>query len=159
MFRGLGGERALGGSASDGCVLLSFGLGVRPIGPPGRLILAQFQSTRIILPPSVAILAQAVLAQGFGRHLDARVSQEERWLPMDDVWLLVVKGNLRDRIELLGCEKRYEDMTEAQRILRDAAKLQGLKAWGTDLDPEAKPERPRWAGGPSSTCGRSTQLA
>ena len=65
---------------------------------------------------------------------------------MDDVLLLVVSGNLRHRIELLGCEKRYEDMTEAQRILHDAAKLQG-HAWGADLDPEAKPERPRWANG------------
>ena len=35
-------------------------------------------------------------------------------------------------------------MTEAQRLLHDAANLQA-HAWGTNLDPEAKPERPQWA--------------
>ena len=64
---------------------------------------------------------------------------------MSSVRLLVVTGNLRHRIEKLGCEKRYEDMTEDQRILHDAAKLQGLNAWGADLDPMGKPERPLWA--------------
>ena len=55
------------------------------------------------------------------------------------VWLLVVKGNLSHRIELLGVEKPEQALTEPQRRLRIAAREQGF-----DAEP---PERPSWANG------------
>ena len=58
---------------------------------------------------------------------------------MGVVWLLVVRGNLRHRILLLGVEKLEEALTEPQRRLRIAAREQGF-----DAEP---PERPAWANG------------
>ena len=56
----------------------------------------------------------------------------------DVVWLLVVKGNLRHRIDLLGVEHAYEIVSETQRCLRDNARdIYSL---------EICPERPVWAG-------------
>ena len=62
------------------------------------------------------------------------------------VWLLVVKGNLRHRIELLGAEKPINDLTPPQRILRDAAMAQEL----ADND-DTGPDRPSVAHGVSCT--------
>ena len=57
----------------------------------------------------------------------------------DVVWLLVVKGNLRHRIDLLGVEHEYEILNETQRCLRDSVRdIYSL---------EICPERPVWAGG------------
>ena len=57
----------------------------------------------------------------------------------DVVWLLVVKGNLRHRIDWLGVEHDYEILNETQRCLRDSVRdIYSL---------EICPERPVWAGG------------
>ena len=57
---------------------------------------------------------------------------------MDDVvWVLVVKGNLAHRIDCLGVEKEQGSLSATQRVLRDAAKSQGV---GSD-----PPERLEWA--------------
>jgi len=64
---------------------------------------------------------------------------------MSDVWLLVVKGNLRHRIEKLGVEKADADLSQGQRRLREAARLQNFGP-GQAGEPE-HPERPAWANG------------
>ena len=61
---------------------------------------------------------------------------------MTRAWLLVVKGNLRHRIELIGMEKPKEELTDAQRKLREAAEAVPCRG----LAPE-NPERPGWANG------------
>jgi len=64
---------------------------------------------------------------------------------MSDVWLLVVKGNLRHRIDKLGVEKADADLLEGQRRLREVARLQNFGP-GQAGEPE-HPERPAWATG------------
>ena len=61
-----------------------------------------------------------------------------------DVYLLVVKGNLRHRVDLLGAETAENNLTEAQRKLREAAQ----KQW-EDIAEENHQlaERPDWAHG------------
>ena len=46
----------------------------------------------------------------------------QRSIMSDVVWLLVVKGNLRHRIDLLGVEHEYEILNETQRCLRDSVR-------------------------------------
>ena len=58
---------------------------------------------------------------------------------MGDVLLMVVKGNLRHRIEKLGIEKSESQLTEGQHRLREIARL---KKFGS-----CRPERPDWARG------------
>ena len=53
--------------------------------------------------------------------------------------LLVAKGNLRHRIELLGAEKDWRLLSRAQRELRDVAVAQNFSL--------ERPERPSWANG------------
>jgi len=62
---------------------------------------------------------------------------------MSNVFLLVVKGNLRHRVDLLGAEAAEESLTEAQRKLREAAQ----KQWKCRSKEDAQPERPTWANG------------
>ena len=75
-----------------------------------------------------------------------------------DAWLLVVKGNLRHRIDLLGVEGEYKALNETQRGLRDI--VRGGRPASDSLDSSAPPatdsldsseqpcpERPVWAGG------------
>lgn len=67
---------------------------------------------------------------------------------MSILWLLVVKGNLRHRIEKLGVEKADSELTEDQRRLREIA-LQQFEV-GKDAGQEGQqqhPERPHWANG------------
>ena len=56
--------------------------------------------------------------------------------------MLVVKGNLRHRVDLLGAETHVSSLTEAQKKLREAANVQ----WGDSCCEECA-ERPRWANG------------
>ena len=58
---------------------------------------------------------------------------------MGDVLLIVVKVNLRHRIEKLGIEKLESQLTEGQQRLRAIA---GLEKFGS-----CPPERPDWARG------------
>ena len=73
-------------------------------------------------------------------------------------WLLVVKGNLRHRIGLLGVEKEYKALSETQRALRDIVRggrpvSDSLDSSGPpamdslDSSEQPCPERPGWAGG------------
>ena len=56
----------------------------------------------------------------------------------DVVWLLVVKGNLRHRIDLLGVDHEYQILNETQQRLRESVR---------DIySQETCPERPVWAG-------------
>lgn len=66
---------------------------------------------------------------------------------MSGLWLLVVKGNLRHRIEKLGVEKADSDLTEDQRKLREYAQLQ-VQGFGSEKGAcQEHPERPPWANG------------
>ena len=58
---------------------------------------------------------------------------------MGDVLLMVVKGNLRHRIEKLGIEKSESQLTEGQHRLREIARLQKFGS--------CPPERPDWGRG------------
>jgi len=58
---------------------------------------------------------------------------------MANICLLVVKGNLRHRIEKLGMEKSPPQLSEDQAKLREIAVEMGFDC--------ATPERPDWAGG------------
>ena len=58
---------------------------------------------------------------------------------MDYVLLLVVKGNLKHRIEKMGTEIRQDDLNPAQKVLRKIAEDQGFNS--------VPPERPAWANG------------
>ena len=55
------------------------------------------------------------------------------------VWLLVVKGNLKHRIELLGYEKDSKTLRPEQIVLRETAQRV--------YPGEEQPERPTWAHG------------
>ena len=59
-----------------------------------------------------------------------------------DAFLLVVKGNLRHRIDLLGVEALEEALDETQRRLRSF-----VRALPATEDPGSCPERPDWASG------------
>ena len=56
--------------------------------------------------------------------------------------MLVVKGTLRHRIELIGMEQPKEELTDAQRKLREAAEAMPCRG-----HPPEDPERPGWANG------------
>ena len=58
---------------------------------------------------------------------------------MEFVYLLVVKGNLKHRIQKLGTEVHKDDLTDIQKVLRKIAEDQ---RWGS-----FPPERPSWANG------------
>mmetsp|Transcript_17392 Transcript_17392/g.47462 ORF Transcript_17392/g.47462 Transcript_17392/m.47462 type:complete len:720 (-) Transcript_17392:152-2311(-) len=62
---------------------------------------------------------------------------------MTNVWLLVVKGNLRHRIEILGVEKPSAELSDEQKALRHAATEQ---RFNSDVVCQF-PERPPWANG------------
>ena len=75
-----------------------------------------------------------------------------------DAWLLVAKGNLRHRIDLLGVEGEYKALNETQRGLRDIVRggrpaSDSLDSSGPpatdslDSSEQPCPERPVWAGG------------
>ena len=51
------------------------------------------------------------------------------------MWLMVVRGSLRHRVEKLGVEKPQAELTEPQRLLREAA------------GPVPESQRPGWASG------------
>ena len=57
---------------------------------------------------------------------------------------LVVKANLRHRIEKLGAEKSEEELSELQRQLKEVAREQ---IWNSSSRRDELPERPRWANG------------
>ena len=61
------------------------------------------------------------------------------------VWLLVAKGSQRHLIEKLGLEKSDYELTDPQRLLREAAQAAAQEA---DEQPLEEPlERPKWAKG------------
>ena len=65
------------------------------------------------------------------------------------VWLMIAKGSLRHRIEKLGLEKADAELTEPQRLLREAAQA-AAQVQEADEEPDEEhrpPERPRWAKG------------
>ena len=66
------------------------------------------------------------------RNIEALALHEESIL-----WLVIVQGSLRHRIDLLGVEKDQELLSEPQRVLRDAAVNQ--------FQGGHPPERPNWA--------------
>ena len=74
-----------------------------------------------------------------------------------DAWLLVAKGNLRHRIDLLGVEGEYKALNETQRGLSDIVRggrpaSDSLDSSGPpatdslDSSEQPCPERPVWAG-------------
>ena len=70
---------------------------------------------------------------------------------MDDVWLLVVKGSLKHRIDILGVERPRHELTEAQRQLHEAAEKchDEFPSWweGSVDHKDCVFERPPWARG------------
>ena len=65
-----------------------------------------------------------------------------------DAFLLVVKGNLRHRIDLLGVEAHDAVLNDTQRRLREIVRAQPAGvAHVTDGERPPCPERPDWAGG------------
>ena len=75
-------------------------------------------------------------------ELSRRVSR--RW-PI--IVVMTIKGNLRHRIAKLGSEKAPEELTDAQRVLRNIAMKQGCKDVISNHH-----ERPSWGGGAFYYC-------
>ena len=63
------------------------------------------------------------------------------------MWLIVVRGSLRHRIEKLGVEKPQAELAEPQKLLKEAARAVAQEAAWTDQDAQDQPERPEWARG------------
>ena len=64
----------------------------------------------------------------------------------DVVYMLTAKGNIRLRVDQLGCEKLHTDMTETQRLLHDIAENQWMYPNGHERN-----ERP-WFGSKALSC-------